>query len=44
MIEAQSFRSFEVYFVVTGIYLTLSICISSLLRLFGYFYFSYPTK
>jgi polar amino acid transport system permease protein len=44
MIESQSFRSFEVYFVVTGIYLALSICISSLLRLFGRFYFSYPTK
>ncbi|RUM22363.1 amino acid ABC transporter permease [Rhizobium phaseoli] len=44
MIESQSFRSFEVYFVVTGIYLALSICISSFLRLFGRFYFSYPTK
>src|SRR5262249_45340740 len=43
-IEAESFRSFEVYFVVTGIYLALSICISSLLRIFGSFYFSYPTK
>lgn len=44
MIEAESFRSFEVYFVVTGIYLALSVCLSSLLRLFGRFYFSYPTK
>nr|WP_278116475.1 amino acid ABC transporter permease [Mesorhizobium sp. WSM4875]WIE94823.1 amino acid ABC transporter permease [Mesorhizobium sp. WSM4875] len=44
MIEAQSFRSFEVYFVVTGIYLVLSLCMSSLLRIFGRIYFSYPTK
>jgi polar amino acid transport system permease protein len=44
LIEAQYFRSFEVYFVVTGIYLALSVCLSSLLRLFGRFYFSYPTK
>lgn len=44
MIEADSFRSFEVYFVVTGIYLGMSICMSSLLRLFGRYYFSYPTK
>ncbi len=44
MIEAQSFRSFEVYFVVTGIYLALSVCLSSLLRLFGRIYFSYPIK
>jgi polar amino acid transport system permease protein len=44
MIEAQSFRSFEVYFVVTGIYLALSVCLSSMLRLFGRIYFSYPIK
>ncbi|WP_429819000.1 amino acid ABC transporter permease [Ensifer sp. B1-9] len=42
MIESLSFRSFEVYFVVTGIYLALSICLSTLLRLFGRIYFSYP--
>ncbi|TCN22789.1 amino acid ABC transporter permease [Sinorhizobium americanum] len=44
MIEAESFRSFEVYFVVTGIYLVLSVCISTLLRLLGRVFFSYPTK
>lgn len=44
MIEAESFRSFEVYFVVTGIYLVLSVSLSSLLRLFGRIYFSYPVK
>lgn len=44
MIEANSFRSFEVYFVVTGIYLVLSVCISTLLRSLGRVFFSYPTK
>ena len=44
VIESASFRSFEVYIVVTAIYLFLSICISTLLRLIGGYCFSYPMK
>lgn len=43
-IEANSYRSFEVYFVVTGIYLLLAIAFSSAMRLIGRCYFSYPTR
>ncbi|MDD2002075.1 amino acid ABC transporter permease [Pseudomonas putida] len=44
MIESSSFRSFEVYLVVTGIYLGLSLVVSLLLKAFGKFYFSYPVR
>lgn len=43
-IEAESFRSFEVYFSVTGIYLALAVVMSAILRLFGRWYFSYPVR
>lgn len=43
-IESASFRSFEIYLVVTGIYLALSMFFSTIFRLFGRIYFSYPTK
>jgi polar amino acid transport system permease protein len=44
MIESTSFRSFEVYLIVTGIYLALSLTISLLLKAFGKVYFSYPVR
>lgn len=43
-IESRYFRSFEAFFVVTAIYLALSVVLSSLLRLLGRFYFSYPVR
>lgn len=43
-IEAQSFRSFETYLVVTAIYLGMSIVMSSCLKLAGRLYFAYPTR
>ncbi|WP_233857656.1 amino acid ABC transporter permease [Paraburkholderia sp. HD33-4] len=43
-VESASFRSFEVYLVVTAIYLALSITLSTIFKLFGRVYFAYPTK
>ncbi|MCL4068091.1 amino acid ABC transporter permease [Pseudomonas sp. GX19020] len=43
-IESRYFRSFEAFFTVTAIYLFLSVTLSSLLRVIGRFYFSYPTR
>ncbi|QGY33192.1 amino acid ABC transporter permease [Pantoea cypripedii] len=44
VIESNSFRSFEVYTVVTGIYFVLALGLSLTLKLFGRIYFSYPNK
>ncbi len=44
LIESNSFRSFEVYTVVTGIYFILALTLSLMLKLFGRLYFSYPNK
>lgn len=44
LIESNSFRSFEVYTVVTGIYFVLALSLSLALKLFGRLYFSYPNK
>ncbi|MFT0891328.1 amino acid ABC transporter permease [Pseudochelatococcus sp. G4_1912] len=44
MIDTQTFRSFEVYFVIGAIYLALSQFFSIVLRGIGRTYFSYPTK
>lgn len=41
-IESATFRSFEVYFVITGIYLFISWIIMSLLSVFGRRLFVYP--
>lgn len=43
-IESRYFRSFEAFFTVAAIYLALSVTMSSLLRLLGRFYFSYPVR
>ena len=43
-IDAQTFRSTEVYFVVGAIYLALSQLLSIVLQAIGRFYFSYPVK
>ncbi|MGK6316709.1 amino acid ABC transporter permease [Neorhizobium sp. DT-125] len=43
-IEDDTFRSFEVYFTLTGIYLLLSLCVMALLNLVGQRAFHYPTK
>ncbi|WP_320202179.1 amino acid ABC transporter permease (plasmid) [Agrobacterium sp. rho-13.3] len=43
-IEDATFRSFEVYFTLTGIYLLLSLCVMSLLGFIGRSAFNYPTR
>jgi polar amino acid transport system permease protein len=44
VIDAQTFRSFEVYFVLAAIYLALSQIFSIALQGIGRAYFSYPTR
>lgn len=44
MIDSETFRSFEVYFVIGVIYLALSQLFSLTLQFIGKVYFSYPTK
>lgn len=44
MIDSETFRSFEVYFVLGVIYLALSQFFSIVLQIIGRTYFSYPTK
>lgn len=44
MIDAETFRSFEVYFVIGAIYLALSQFFSIVLQLIGRTWFSYPVK
>ncbi|GGB06009.1 ABC transporter permease [Brucella endophytica] len=43
-LDAQTFRSFEIYFVLGAIYLLLSQFLSVGLQLVGRTYFSYPAK
>ncbi|APT60015.1 amino acid ABC transporter permease [Roseomonas gilardii] len=43
-IEATTFRSFEVYFVITGLYLLMSIFLSKIFAVIGRLSFSYPTS
>jgi len=43
-IESDSFRSFEVYFVVTALYLVISGLIMKLLNMFSSRYFDYPVR
>lgn len=43
-LDAQTFRSFEIYFVLGAVYLLLSQFFSVALHLVGRTYFSYPTK
>jgi polar amino acid transport system permease protein len=41
-IESETFRSFEVYFTITGIYLMISWFMMSVLSIFGRRLFAYP--
>jgi polar amino acid transport system permease protein len=43
-IESESFRSFEVYFTVTALYLVISWLMMRLFALFSARYFKYPVK
>lgn len=43
-IESDSFRSFEVYFTVTALYLVISWLMMRIFALFSSRYFSYPVK
>ncbi|HEV7250516.1 MAG TPA: amino acid ABC transporter permease [Shinella sp.] len=43
-IESDTFRSFEVYFLVTGIYLVISTVMMGIFALISRRYFSYPTR
>lgn len=43
-IESDTFRSFEVYFTVTGIYLVISTAMMALFAVISRRYFSYPTR
>ncbi|TXR50414.1 amino acid ABC transporter permease [Phyllobacterium endophyticum] len=43
-LDSQTFRSFEIYFVLGGIYLLLSQFFSVALQIIGRIYFSYPAK
>ncbi|MGV6875025.1 amino acid ABC transporter permease [Pseudochelatococcus sp. B33] len=43
-IEADTFRSFEVYFTLTGIYLLISLAMMWLLAAIGRWAFSYPQR
>jgi polar amino acid transport system permease protein len=43
-IESDSFRSFEVYFTVTAIYLVISTLMMGLFALISRHYFNYPTR
>jgi polar amino acid transport system permease protein len=43
-IESDTFRSFEVYFLVTGIYLVISTVMMGIFGLISRRYFSYPTR
>lgn len=43
-LDSQTFRSFEIYFVLGGIYLLLSQFFSVALQVTGRIYFSYPAK
>jgi polar amino acid transport system permease protein len=44
MIESDTFRSFEVYFSVTGMYLVISTLMMGLFAIISRIYFNYPTR
>ncbi len=44
MIESDTFKSFEVYFTVTGMYLIISTMMMGIFALISRHYFSYPTR
>jgi len=44
VLEGQTFRSFEIYFVVAGLYLALSVALSLLFKLIYSAFFSYPSR
>jgi len=43
-IESETFRSFEVYFTITGLYLLISWLIMSILSMLGQRLFNYPNQ
>jgi len=43
-IEADTFRSFEVFFTITGMYLAISWCLIGIFALVSWRFFSYPTR
>jgi polar amino acid transport system permease protein len=43
-IESTSFRSFEIYFVVAGLYLGMSILLSGMFGLIHRMFFAYPSR
>jgi polar amino acid transport system permease protein len=43
-IESETFRSFEVYFTITGLYLLISWLMMSMLSVFGRRLFNYPNQ
>lgn len=43
-LDSQTFRSFEIYFVLGVIYLAMSQIFSAILQFVGRLYFSYPTR
>ena len=43
-IESETFRSFEVYFTITGLYLLISWLMMSMLSMLGRRFFSYPNQ
>jgi polar amino acid transport system permease protein len=43
-LESTTFRSFEVYLSVTGLYLAMALMLSALLKGIGRMWFSYPTR
>jgi polar amino acid transport system permease protein len=43
-IEAETFRSFEVYAVITALYFVMSLCLASIFRVIDRVYFSYPIR
>ena len=43
-IESETFRSFEVYFTITGLYLLISWLIMSMLSMLGQRLFNYPNQ
>jgi polar amino acid transport system permease protein len=44
LIESQTFRSFEVYFTLTAIYLLMAVGVSFLLKAIGRIAFAYPVR
>lgn len=44
VLEGRTFRSFEIYFVVAGLYLALSVLLSMLFKAIYNVFFSYPSR